>query len=137
MASEIHAAALTTFDVDPDGRHVRINVRDTTGQLATLVLPAASANQLLMTLPLMVQTALRRTYGDESLRLVHSLDAFKLEAGELSAERGQQFILTLRTEDGFAVSFAASEDTLSGVARSIFHDIPAYPFRDETVQYRS
>lgn len=132
MPNEIQAAALTSFDVDPDGACVRIHVRDRAGLPATLVLPLPCANQLLMTLPRMVQTALCNSHGDDSLRLVHPLTCYTLEAGEWLAGRGQQYILTIGTEGGFTASFAGSEDYLSALARSIFHDIPAYPLAAST-----
>ncbi|HEV7714562.1 MAG TPA: hypothetical protein VGO53_03140 [Steroidobacteraceae bacterium] len=126
IANEIDAAALTTFDVDPDGTNVRIHVRDRSGSPASLVLPAACVNQLLMTLPRMVQTALRNSHGDDSLRLVHPLNQFRLELGEASPGGMAQFILTLETGSGFGVSFAASEELLACLARSIFGDAMSY-----------
>ena len=135
--SEIHAAALTTFSVDADGDSVRINVRDRAGEPAALVLPAKCAYHLLMTLPRMLETALRNRHDDESLRLVYPLEGFTLEAGETSVRGVPQFILTLDTEGGFSVSFSGSEDMLASVARAIFADVPAYPFIPRAVQYRS
>ena len=137
MPSEIHATALTTFAVDPDGGHVRLNVRDQAGQPAALVLPAQCVNQLLMSLPRMLQTALRNSHGSDSFRLVYSLEYFRLEIGEHCAERGQQYILTLATDGGFSVSFAGSEDMFAGLARSIFDDIPEFPSVQKTEPRRS
>ena len=67
-AREIEAAALTTFEVVPDGTRVRLNVEDADGQPATLVLPTACLQQLVMTLPAMVQRALQRRHRDETLK---------------------------------------------------------------------
>jgi hypothetical protein len=69
-----------------------------------------------------VQTALRNSHGDDSLRLVHPLDHFRLELGEATPGGAVQFILTLETDSGFGVSFAASEELLACLARSIFGD---------------
>lgn len=125
MAREIHASALTTFDIAPDGAKVRLHVRDGAGLPATLVLPTDCLSQLLMTLPRMVQAALRASHGDASLRLVHPLAGFRFEAGEADAAGRQQFILTLETGDGFSVAFCAPEPLLASVAQSISDDIPA------------
>jgi hypothetical protein len=127
MTKEIDAAALTTFEVAPDGSHVRLNVRDRAGQPASLVLPAASVNQLLMTLPRVAQTALRRSHGDDSLRFVHPLESFVLELGEIDANGRQQIILTMKTGGGFSVSFGGSEEAMTGLGRSLVHDIVTDP----------
>lgn len=119
---QIEAAALTTFEVDPDGAHVRLNVRDRDDCAAALVLPVEALSQLLMTLPRIISQALRNGHGDESLRVVYPLEGYKLELGEVGRDGTQRFILTLETSGGFAVSFAASADCLACMARSIFGD---------------
>ncbi len=126
-SSQIDAASLTTFDVDPDGARVRIHLRDNSGSPASLVLPTACLNQLLMSLPRMVEAALRNGHGDDSLRVVHPLDRYKIELGESTADGTQQYILTLETGGGFAVSFVASAELLASFARSIFGDVLSYP----------
>ena len=129
--SQIEAASLTTFEVDADGSSVRLYVRDRGGRPACLVLPTACVNQLLMSLPRMVQTALRNAHGDDSLRVAHPIESYRIELGEPSAAGVPQFILTLETSGGFAVSFAASGELLGGVARSIFGDVLSCPAEHE------
>lgn len=121
---QIDATALTTFDIDPSGTYARLHVRDRSGQPATLKLPTDCLNQLLMTLPSMVQTALRNSHGDDSLRLVHSLDHFSLELGQPDADGRQQFILTLQTGNGFGVSFAVRREALNEIANTLATDLP-------------
>ena len=123
MSRKIDAAALTTFDVDPDGGYVRIHVRDHDGAPASLVLPASCLNQLLMSVPLMVQTALRNRYGDDSLRLVHPLDSYCIELGPTDTDGVQRFILTLETGGGFSASFALTSDLLRRIAHSILKEV--------------
>lgn len=123
--SEIRASQLTTFDVAQDGSHACLHMQDTTGNPATVVLPLESLNQLLMSIPKMVQMALQRSHGDESLRLVHALEGFKLEFGEMHTQPGQ-FILTLHTSGGFAASFSADVDNMSLLAHSILEETPEY-----------
>jgi len=51
MPSQINAAELTTYDVDPEGQFVRLHLRDQHGAPGTLVLPTDCLTQLLMSLP--------------------------------------------------------------------------------------
>src|SRR5262245_43925640 len=104
----INGAALTTFAVSPDGSMISINVTDENSNPGSLVLPADCLRSLIMSLPEMMQQALRRRYQDPSLRLVYPLGNWSLEA---STEPGK-LILTLSTGDGFAVSFAVTADEL-------------------------
>ena len=119
---QIEAAALTTFEVDPDGTRVRLNVRDCNGSPAALVLPVEALNELLMTIPRMITLALQKGHEDESLRVVYPLEHFSLELAHEGRDGVPQFMLTLETNGGFAVSFAGSADCLASLARSIFGD---------------
>lgn len=117
--STIRAAALTTYGVNPDGRQVRIHLRDQTGKSAVLELPTQALSELMMTLPRMLQQALQKQYDDSSLRLVHELGDFQLEqAGGID-----RLILTLKTTDGFEVSFAVTNASLAEIssAASVDH----------------
>jgi hypothetical protein len=98
----IHATALTTFTVAPDGASVSIGVADAAGETSALVLPASCLQSLVMTLPEMAQQALRRKYANPALRLVFPVESWRLETSG-SAER---LILTFVTADGFRASFA-------------------------------
>ena len=69
----IKGAMLTTFAVSPDGSTVSINVTDENSEPGSLVLPAECLRALIMSLPEMMQQALRRRYHDPSLRLVYPL----------------------------------------------------------------
>src|SRR5262245_13598569 len=104
----IKADALTTYGISPDGHRVRIQVRDAAGAPAALELPTHALSELMMTLPRMLRQALQNQYRDPSLRLVHDLGDCQVEqaAGE------DRLILTLRTPDGFEVSFVATQSDL-------------------------
>lgn len=119
---QIEAAALTTFEVDPDGARVRLNVLDCNGSPAALVLPVEALNELLMTIPRMITLALQKGHEDESLRVAYPLEQFSLELAHEGRDGLQQFMLTLETKGGFAVSFVGSADRLVSLARSIFGD---------------
>ncbi len=97
----IRGIQLTTFDVAPDGESVSIHVTDDQGLPATLVLPSDCLHALMMTLPEMVRRSLQARFRDPSMRVVYPLGSWNLER---SVVRGS-VIVTLRTDDGFAVSF--------------------------------
>jgi hypothetical protein len=46
-----------------------------------------------------------------------------LERGERNADGVLQFIVTLEAGTGFSASFAASEDLLASIARSVVEDV--------------
>ena len=120
---QINATELTTYDVDPQGQFVRLHVRDNDGHPASLTLPTDCLTQLLMSLPGMVQKALRNRSGDDSLRLAHPLESFHVELGETSGSGARQYILTLSTAGGFAVSFSGSDTDLASLGGAICNDV--------------
>jgi hypothetical protein len=87
------------------------------------VLPVHCLNQLLMSLPRMIQAALQRSHADPSLRLVHPMPRFGAERGECDAAGLLQYILTLETAAGFAVSFPATEGRLAELANAVVDDV--------------
>lgn len=125
MGNRILADGLTTFGIAPDGERVSLNVRDHDGTEAALELPTLCLNQMLMTLPRIIQTALRKARNDPSLRLVHALETYTLELGTPDAAGERRLILTLRTSGGFAVSFALTNDMVSHLAQSLVDQAPA------------
>jgi len=104
----IRARQLTTFSVAPDGRSVAIGVADEEGQSAALTLPAECLKSLILTLPDMMRRALRLQHGDPSLRLVYPLASWEVERSTQPEIR----IVTLRTSDGFHVSFGITPKEL-------------------------
>jgi len=97
----IRGRRLTRFDVAPDGESVSIQVMDEEGRPAALVLPSECLNDLLMTLPEMVRQTLHLRFRDQAMRLVYPVGSWEVEP---SAVPGTA-VVTLRTPDGFAISF--------------------------------
>jgi hypothetical protein len=97
-------SALTHFSVCRSGRHVEIGFTDHTGEPAALQLPQECLSMLLMTLPTMIETVLRRRTGNPTLRQVYAMGDWQLHLGS----DPQSLILSLATPDGFAVSFCTS-----------------------------
>jgi hypothetical protein len=108
----INATTLTTLTVAPDGSMVSINVAEADGAPASLVLPSDALRSLIMSLPPLMQQALRLRYRDPSLRLVYPLGTWRLES---STEAGR-LLLALATSDGFEVTFSIAVEELKRIA---------------------
>jgi len=107
MPNDIGVQALTTCGTAADGRYVRINFKDIHGCPTSLRLPTDCARQLIMTLPELVSRALQAELSDNSVRAVFALGGWRLESATSNG-----YILTMRTTDGFAVSFAVNASDL-------------------------
>lgn len=101
------AKHLKAFSVAPDGSSVAIGVADEEGQAAALTLPAECLRALIMTLPDMMRRALWLQHGGPSLRLVYPVASWEIERSTRL-----EILVTLRTSDGFHVSFAMTTKDL-------------------------
>jgi hypothetical protein len=108
----IRARSLTTFSVAPDGGSIAIGVADEEGRAGALMLPTDCLRELMMTLPDMMGRALRQRHDDPGLRLVYRTAGWEVERGGVP----ETFIVTLRTPDGFHISFALTAADLSEIA---------------------
>jgi hypothetical protein len=112
---EIVGRTLTTYQVDSTGESFRLNFESIDGQPSSVTLPVECLNSLLMTLPGLLEQALKTKYRDDTLKLVYPTGGWSLEAaGGLNG-----FILTLNTPDGFKVSFALTPEDADGLATSL------------------
>ena len=80
-----------------------------------MVLPVDCLRSLLMTLPGLIEQALKARYSDHTLTLVHPVGDWSLQA----AAGDDRLILTLATPDDFKVSFALTEDDAESLASSL------------------
>ena len=110
----IRAKSLTTFSIAPDGGSIAIGVADEEGKAGALMLPTDCLKELMMTLPDMMRRALRQQHDDPSLRLVYRTAGWEVERSRVPGD----FIVTLRTPDGFHVSFALTAADLSNMAEA-------------------
>ncbi len=97
----IDAAELVSVRLSADRASLRLRLRDQTGRSVCLSLPANWLNTLLNALPRRVESG-----------TVHALDSWEMDR----VGNGQDLVLTLRTPEGLAVSFAAKSWQLEGVA---------------------
>ncbi|NEV76876.1 hypothetical protein DYI24_07445 [Rhodopseudomonas sp. BR0C11] len=94
--------ALTNCSVSADGATVLLGFKDSKGRDASLELPLAQAGSLAMTLPSLIEHAVRRHFRDSSLRYSYPLESWQIERSS-DPETG---MVTLRTKDGFSVCFS-------------------------------
>jgi hypothetical protein len=102
-ARRLGVQSLTHFSVCCSGQHVEVGFTDHTGERVSLELPEECLSTLLMTLPRMIEMALRRRTGNPTLRQVYPLGDWQLHLGS----EPHSLIISLATPDGFSVSFCA------------------------------
>jgi hypothetical protein len=107
--------ALTECGVASEDCRLNLGFRTTGGGDSTLTVSVEQAGALLMTLPRLIERALRQRHADPSLRYVFPLGDWTLET---SPDQGQ-LILNLRTSDGFAVSFVIARDAVANLAAAL------------------
>jgi hypothetical protein len=99
----IRAQRPTKFSVAADCGSIAIGVADEEGRASALMLPTECLKELMMTLPEMMRRALRLQHHDPGLRLVYPTAGWEVERSTVPGA----FIVTLRTPDGFHISFCA------------------------------
>ncbi|HEY4353255.1 MAG TPA: hypothetical protein VGN31_18645 [Paraburkholderia sp.] len=100
----IDARHLTGLELANDGSCFALQGVDASGADWSLHLPSECLQQLILTLPNLALKAMRAQHHDDSLRIVYGAHSCTVEL----ASDQRTFILTLRTEDGFHVSFGLS-----------------------------
>jgi hypothetical protein len=111
----IEIEALAAFEVAADGLAVRMSFRARDGGSAAIVLPSECMASLLMTLPRMIERALRLRHRDPTLLMAYPAEDWRLQlAGD-----GRSHILSLATGDRFEVSFALSPDMRREIAEAL------------------
>ncbi len=119
----IDVQALTEFNVETDGRSVTLQVVDATGSPIKLNLQVDQLGQLAMTLPSLIDAAIRRQYGDSSCRFTYPMESWMVE----QAVDPSLVILTMRTTDGFGVSFSMprskAEEMADSIAVGVQHEL--------------
>jgi len=90
----------------PDGDTVRLDFIDQRGAPVSLMLPFEQAEALTMTLPHLLTHATKARMGSDKARYVFPLGTWSIE----TPEDPRCLILTLRTTDGFEVSFSVPVD---------------------------
>jgi hypothetical protein len=115
MTTPIEAAALTSVEVDAEGRFVSIGVKATDGARHAVRLAADSVGILIMTLPKAMQMLLRQQMRDPTLRYVFRLGRWHVDEATTPGTR----LLTLSTADGFEACFSLSEADADRLAKRL------------------
>jgi hypothetical protein len=102
----IRSSHLTTCRVAEDGAGVGLEFVDQSGQTVVVELPLDQAEVVVMTLPHMLSNAVRRKTGNNEARYVFDLGEWVIE----SAKERRCLIATLKTPNGFEVSFAIAPE---------------------------
>jgi hypothetical protein len=101
MTTEIEVQKLINFETATDGTAVKLIVRDVANRNVGIILTIETLSALLMTLPAIASSAVKRAHNDPSMRITYPLRAFEIELGPDNLR-----ILTIGTPDGFTVSFS-------------------------------
>jgi hypothetical protein len=99
---KIRSERLTTCRVAADGSSIGLEFVDRIGATVTVEFPIEQAEAVVMTLPRLLACAVKQRTGNDEARYVFGLDEWSLE----SARNQGCLIATLKTTDGFEVSFA-------------------------------
>jgi hypothetical protein len=76
---EIKVRSLTTCEVADDGGAISLGFEDMAGNLAAVSVSLNQVGALIMTLPGLLEAALKARYGDQSLRYAYPLASWVLE----------------------------------------------------------
>ena len=109
---------LTTCGVTADCETVELEFVDHSGSPVTTQLPLDQAEAVVMTLPHVLAYALKRRTGKPEARYVFGLGEWCIED-----TRGEDsLIVTLKTTDGFEVSFGIPFQTCRALGFSLQHE---------------
>ena len=102
MTQYVNVQRLIDFKASEDGLSIQIRVDNTVGERSLLSFPIECITSLLMTLPGMAAAAIQRRQNNPKARITYPLAHFEVELTSDPETR----ILTLKTPDGFMVSFS-------------------------------
>ena len=96
MTNEIEVQRLINFETATDGTAVKLVVCDVANRKIGIILTIETLSALLMTLPAIASSAVKRVHNDPSMRITYPLREFEIELGPDNLR-----ILTIGTPDGF------------------------------------
>ena len=118
---EIRVKALKTCKVAADGGAILLGFEDVGGNPAAVRVSLSQVGALLMTLPGLLETALKARYGDQKLRYAYPLASWVVEQSASTTQR----IVTLETKDGFRVRFSILEAQQSLLSEALIQPLEA------------
>jgi hypothetical protein len=118
---KIASSKLTTCGVAPDWETIELEFLDQSGAATTLQLPLDQAEAVVMTLPHVLAYALKRRTGQQDARYVFGLGEWCIE----DTRDQDSLIVTLKTTDGFEVSFGIPFEAGRALGFSLQHEAKA------------
>lgn len=111
----INVKEMTTYNISDDGKTVTLGLEDDAGTSTSLSFQIPDLGNLAMTLPSLIEAALRRQLRDGSFRYAYPIGSWSIE----QSTDPSALIVTLRTEDGFGVSFSMPRNNALQLAHSL------------------
>src|SRR5690606_23181468 len=102
----IKVKKMTTYEISDNGEAVTLSLVDDNGQPTSLRFQIPELGNLSMTLPALIEGALRRRYRAGSFRFAYPMGSWSIE----QALDPSSLIVTLETSDGFGISFSMDRD---------------------------
>ncbi|MFB9269929.1 hypothetical protein ACFFWD_43560 [Bradyrhizobium erythrophlei] len=121
-ATEIASRELTICDITSDGLAISVGFIDRAGRAAAVKFPVDQVGALIMTLPGLIDKAMRKRFRDDSLRFTYPLGSWTFEGSSDSAIN----IVTLRTVDGFEVRFSIRQSQQIELGEALIIASPAW-----------
>jgi hypothetical protein len=115
---KISSRKLTSCRVTEDGETVELDLADRSGAAVSVQLPFEQAEAIAMTLPHLLTRAVKKRTGSEEARYVFGLGEWSIE----DTREGNCLIVTLKTADGFEVSFAIPFEACQALGWSLKHE---------------
>jgi hypothetical protein len=114
----LRSSRLTTCRVAEDGADVRLEFIDQSGKSVAVELPFDQAEAVVMTLARPLSRALRQRTGNDAARYVFGLGEWVVGG----AKEQSCLIATLKTENGFEVSFAIPLEACRSLGWTLQHE---------------
>jgi hypothetical protein len=114
----INCSTLTTCHAVENGETIMVEFIDEDGRSVSVRFAFEHAQSIAMTLPRLLTLAVKAQTGQDNARYVFPLGEWILEG----IEGDQSFILTLKTEDGFEVSFRVPPAASKSLGWSLQHE---------------
>ena len=120
----VEIGTLTTYEIANDGAGARLNFVDANGQAQSVYVPIDNLKLLTLSMPKIMVEALRAQFRDPTLRLVHTVENWRVER----ASDGKTSILTFTTPDHFSISFGVSDEDLYQLSEVVGdYELDAFP----------
>jgi methylase of polypeptide subunit release factors len=112
---DIESRSLTMCEVAASGESISLGFVGADGLPVTFRLPLDQVGALAMTLPALIEKALRARFADNSLRYTYPLGSWVFER----SSDPETSIVTLRTIDGFSVSFSIKQQQQNELSKAL------------------